>query len=41
MTDVTAREGVNFDHYGIDEEGPVPDVQSDYMQFRYLTQLLP
>lgn len=30
VTDVTAREGVNFDHYGIDEEGPVPDVQSDY-----------
>ncbi|XP_073229075.1 uncharacterized protein [Porites lutea] len=30
VTDVTAREAVNFDHYGIDEEGPVPDVQSDY-----------
>lgn len=30
VTDVTAREGVNFDHYGIDEEGHVPDVQSDY-----------
>lgn len=30
VTDVTAREGVNFDHHGIDEEGPVPDVQSDY-----------
>ena len=30
VTDVTAREGVHFDHYGIDEEGPVPDVQSDY-----------
>ena len=30
VTDVTAREAVNFDHYGIDEEWPVPDVQSDY-----------
>lgn len=24
------REDVNFDHYGIDEEGPVTDVQSEY-----------
>ena len=31
VTDVTAREGVNFDRYGIDEEGSVPDVQSDYV----------
>ena len=30
VTDVTATEAVNFDHYGIDEQGPVPDVQSDY-----------
>lgn len=36
VTDVTARKAVNlFNHYGIDEEGPVPD-----MQFWYLTQLL-
>ena len=31
MTDVTASKAVNlFNHYGIDEEGPVPDMQSDY-----------
>lgn len=30
VTDVTASEAVNFDHYGIDEEGPVPDMQRDY-----------
>ena len=30
MTDVTANKAVNFDHCGIDEEGPVPDMQSDY-----------
>ena len=30
MTDVTASKAVNFDHHGIDEEGPVPDMQSDY-----------
>ncbi|CAH3140857.1 unnamed protein product, partial [Pocillopora meandrina] len=31
VTDVTARKTVNlFNHYGIDEEGPVPDMQSDY-----------
>ena len=30
VTDVTAREAVNLDHYGIDEERPVPDMQSDY-----------
>ena len=36
VTDVTVSKAVNlFNHYGIDEEGPVPD-----MQFRYLTQLL-
>ena len=31
VTDVTASKAVNlFNHYGIDEEGPVPDMQSDY-----------
>ena len=31
MTDVTASKAVNFfNHYGIDEEGSVPDMQSDY-----------
>ena len=25
VTDVTASKAVNFDHHGIDEEGPVPD----------------
>ena len=31
VTDVTVRKTVNlFNHYGIDEEGPVPDMQSDY-----------
>ena len=31
MTDVTANKAVNlFNHYDIDEEGPAPDVQSDY-----------
>ena len=30
MTDVTANKVVNFDHCGIDEEGSVPDMQSDY-----------
>ena len=36
VTDVTASKAVNlFNHYGIDEEGPVP-----VMQFQYLTQLL-
>ena len=31
MTDVTTSKAVNFfNHYGIDEEGPVPDMQSDY-----------
>ena len=30
MTDVTANKAVNFDHGGIDEEGSVPDMQSDY-----------
>ena len=28
VTDVTASKAVNFDHHGIDEEGPVPDMQS-------------
>ena len=27
---MTASKAVNFDHHGIDEEGPVPDMQSDY-----------
>ena len=27
VTDVTASKAVNFDHHGIDEEGPVPDMQ--------------
>ena len=31
VTDVTASRAVNlFKHYGIYEEGPVPDMQSDY-----------
>ncbi|RMX60227.1 hypothetical protein pdam_00019420 [Pocillopora damicornis] len=30
VTDVTANKAVNFDHCGIDEEGSVPDMQSDY-----------
>lgn len=31
VTDVTASKAVSlFNHYGIDEEGPVPDIQSDY-----------
>ena len=30
VTDVTISKAVNFDHYGIDEEGPVHDLQSDY-----------
>ena len=31
VTDVTASKAVNlFNHCGIDEEGPVPDMQSDY-----------
>ena len=30
VTDVTASKAVNFDHHGMDEEGPVPDMQSDY-----------
>ena len=31
VTDVTASKAVNlFSHYGIGEEGPVPDMQSDY-----------
>lgn len=29
VTDVTASEAVNFDHYRIDQEGPVPEIQSD------------
>ena len=27
---VIVSKAVNFDHHGIDEEGPVPDIQSDY-----------
>ena len=31
VTDVTTSKAVNlFNHYGIDEEGPVPDMQSVY-----------
>ena len=30
VTNVTASKAVNFDHYRVDEEGPVPDVQSDH-----------
>ena len=30
VADVTAVGAGNLDHYGIDEEGPVPDLQSDY-----------
>lgn len=30
VTDVTAGQAGNFDHYRIDEEGPVPEMQSDY-----------
>ena len=26
---MTASKAVNFDHHGIDEEGPAPDMQSD------------
>lgn len=33
VIDVIVREGVNFDYYGIDEEGFVFDVQSDYVVF--------